>query len=113
MIIKPQANYAKATVIPVHLVSEFTHLFSFTPSSELYEWTNVGNSEWGYRGWFRIQPVFWSFISVTVHTAGRNEEHADEDKLQINSLYFNSNKAGQDIVSRSQTSDWRLKVWNR
>ncbi len=28
-------------------VSEFTHSFSFTPSSELYECTNVGNSEWG------------------------------------------------------------------
>ncbi len=48
MIIKQQANYAKVTVLPVHLVSEFTHSFSFTPSSELNEWTNVGNSEWGY-----------------------------------------------------------------
>ncbi len=38
MIIKQQANYAK---VPV--VSEFTYSFSFTPSSELYEWTNVGN----------------------------------------------------------------------
>ncbi len=54
MIIKQQANYAKAAVLLVHSVSEFTHSFSFTPSSELYEWTNVGNSEWGYRGWFRI-----------------------------------------------------------
>ncbi len=42
MIIKQQANYAKAAVFPVHSVSEFTHSFSFTPSSELYEWTNVG-----------------------------------------------------------------------
>ncbi len=34
MIIKQQANYAKASVLPVHLVSEFTSSFSFTPSSE-------------------------------------------------------------------------------
>ncbi len=27
---------------------EFTNL--------LYKWTNVGNSDWGYRGQFRIQP---------------------------------------------------------
>ncbi len=54
MIAKQQANYAKAAVLPVHVVSEFT------PSSELYEWTNVGNSEWGYRGRFRIQPQFIS-----------------------------------------------------
>ncbi len=40
----------------MHSVSEFTHSFSFTPSSELYEWTNVGKSEWGYRGRFQIQP---------------------------------------------------------
>ncbi len=39
--------------------SEFTYSFSFTPSSELYEWTSVGNSEWGYRGRFGIQP--WCF----------------------------------------------------
>ncbi len=45
MIIKQQANYAKAAVLPVHVVSEFTHSFSVTPSSELCEWTNVGNSE--------------------------------------------------------------------
>ncbi len=37
-------------------LSEFTHSFSFTPLSELYEWTNVGNSEWGYRGDFRYSP---------------------------------------------------------
>ncbi len=37
-------------------VSKFTHLFSLTPSSELCEWTSVGNSECGYRGWFEIQP---------------------------------------------------------
>ncbi len=43
MIIKQQANYANVTVLPVYLVSKFTHSFSFTPSSELYEWTNVGN----------------------------------------------------------------------
>ncbi len=40
----------KASVLPVHSVSEFTHSFSFTPSSELYEWTNAGNSKWGYGG---------------------------------------------------------------
>ncbi len=56
MIIKQQANYAKAAVLPVQSVSEFTHSFSFTPSSELYEWTNVGNSKLGYRGQFQIQP---------------------------------------------------------
>ncbi len=27
MIIKQQANYAKAAVLPVHVVSEFTHSF--------------------------------------------------------------------------------------
>ncbi len=27
------------------------------PSSELNEWTYVGNSEGGYRGWFQIQPL--------------------------------------------------------
>ncbi len=46
----------KRAVLPVHSVSEFTHSFSFTPSSELYEWTNVGNSEWGYRGNFGYSP---------------------------------------------------------
>ncbi len=30
---------------------------------------------------------------VTVHTAGRNEEHANEDKLKH--TVFNSNMAGQ------------------
>ncbi len=30
---------AKAAVLLVHLVSGFTHSFSFTPSRELYEWT--------------------------------------------------------------------------
>ncbi len=30
-----------------------------SPSSELYEWTNVGNSEWRYGGQFRIQPQSW------------------------------------------------------
>ncbi len=43
MIVKQQANYAKAAVLPVHVVSEFT------PSSEVYEGTNVGNSgDFGY-----------------------------------------------------------------
>jgi len=37
--------------------AEFTPSFPFTPSSELYEWTNAGNSEWGYRRRFQIQPV--------------------------------------------------------
>ncbi len=32
--------------------------------------------------------------TVTVHTTRRNEEHEDEDILQI--TVFNSNKAGQD-----------------
>ncbi len=45
MIIKQQANYAKAAAFPVHSVSEFTHSFAFTPSSELYWWPNVGNGE--------------------------------------------------------------------
>ncbi len=45
MITKQQANYAKAAVLPVQEVSEFPHSFSVTPSSELYEWTNVGKSE--------------------------------------------------------------------
>ncbi len=45
MIIKQQANYVKAAVLPVHSLSEFTRSFSFTSSIELYEWTNVGNSE--------------------------------------------------------------------
>ncbi len=49
MIIKQQAHYVKAAVLPVHSVSEFTHSCSLTPSSELYEWTTAGNSEWGYR----------------------------------------------------------------
>ncbi len=49
-----QTMRKKVTVLPVHSVSEFTHSFSFTPSSGLYEWTNVGNSEW-----FRIQPQSW------------------------------------------------------
>ncbi len=33
-------------------------------------------------------------LSVTVHTAGRNEEHEDEDKLKI--TVFNIDTAGQD-----------------
>ncbi len=56
MIIKQPANYAKSAVLLVHSVSEFTHSFSFTTSSKLYELTNVVNSEWGYRGRFQIQP---------------------------------------------------------
>ncbi len=31
--------------------------------------------------------------SVTVHTAGRNKEHADVDKLKL--TVFNKDKAGQ------------------
>ncbi len=34
-----------------------------------------------------------SRMAVTVHTAGRNEEHADEDKLKI--TVFNKSKQGK------------------
>ncbi len=37
---------------------------------------------------------------VTVHTAGRNEEHRDEDKLKI--TVFNIDKAGQDKVGQTR-----------
>ncbi len=37
---------------------------------------------------------------LTVHTAGRNEEHGDVDKLKI--TVFNSNKAGQDKARLTQ-----------
>ncbi len=30
-----------------------------------------------------------------VHTAGRNEEHTDKDKLKYNSLYFKQDRSGQ------------------
>ncbi len=74
MIINQQANYAKAAVLPMHLVSEFTNSFSFTPSSELYEWTNVGDSEWEYRGRFRIQPDMICFrcfsLKLELNSAG-------------------------------------------
>ncbi len=36
-------------------MSEFTHSFSLTPSSELNEWTNVGNE--GYRGDLGYSPA--------------------------------------------------------
>ncbi len=42
------------------------------------------------RGWIspaeKTIETFTELVIVTVHTTGRNEEHADEDKLQINSL---------------------------
>ncbi len=41
------SKLCKSAGLPVHLVSEFTHSFSFTPSSDLYEWTNEGNKERG------------------------------------------------------------------
>ncbi len=57
MIIKPQANMQKRQSFGA---SEFTHSFSFTPSSELNEWTNVGNSEWGYRDGFGYSLLYLS-----------------------------------------------------
>ncbi len=58
----------KAAVHPVHSVSEFIHSFSFTPSSELYEWTNVGNSEWEYRGDFRYS-LWLGLLTPSTHMA--------------------------------------------
>jgi len=37
-------------------LSEFSHSFAVTSSRDLYKWTNIGNSDWGFRGQFRIQP---------------------------------------------------------
>ncbi len=86
MIIKQQANHAKAAALPVHSVSEFTHSFSFTPSSELYEWTNVGNIEWGYRGRFRIQLLShtgnWKF-NMALHGKELSEDLKQELLLYI------------------------------
>ncbi len=41
--------------------------------------------------------LVWS--SVTVHTAGRNEEHADEDKLKL--TVFNMDQARQDKAGQT------------
>ncbi len=56
MIIKQQENYAKAAVLLVHLVSEFTHSFSFTPSSELNE---------GIRGNFGYSQGVQGYLIIT------------------------------------------------
>ncbi len=40
-----------------------------------------------------MQPVHYHNEIVTVHTAGRNEEHEDEDKLKL--TVFNIGKARQ------------------
>ncbi len=48
-LLNSKQTYAKAAVLLVHSVSwsltRFIHSFKW-----LYEWTNEGNSEWGYRG---------------------------------------------------------------
>ncbi len=38
-------------------------------------------------------------VCVTVHTAGRNEEHADVDKLKL--TVFNKDKARQDKAGQT------------
>ncbi len=44
-------------------------------------------------------------MSVTVHTAGRNEEHADVDKLKL--TVFNKDKARQDKTRQGRAGQGR------
>ncbi len=47
---------------------------------------------------FDVIFVFFN-VTVTVHTAGRNAEHEDEDKLKM--TVFNVDKAGQDKAGQT------------
>ncbi len=111
----------------MHLVSEFTHSFSFTPSSELYEWTNVGNSEWGYRGRFQIQPrrtgggpfkpaqIRLSYIrSLKYHLVVMLGAKIDVIQPQIR--IFSQKKQTTAVVKRNKTS-WldrnHRQTWSR
>jgi len=51
-MITASSNYAKTAALLAHSVSEFTHSFSFTPSSGLYYWSNIGNRvDFEQRAW--------------------------------------------------------------
>ncbi len=58
--------------------------------------------------WAPLTLLVWS--SVTMHTAGRNEEHADEDKLKI--TVFNLDKQGKTRQGR-RTGTPGSNKWTR
>ncbi len=49
--------------------------------------------------------LVWS--SVTVHTAGRNEEHADEDKLKLTVFNMDKARQGKARQGRADTQEHR------
>ncbi len=44
-----------------------------------------------------------------MHTAGRNEEHTDKDKLKYNSLYFKQDRSGQVKLGQGRAGQGRTR----
>ncbi len=93
MIYKPQIF-----CVPKNKASPTVTLNIILDTNTCTSWTKVNleeikkKKEWKKR-WDNMKKKRKRKDSVTVHTAGRNEEHADVDKLKL--TVFNKDKAGQ------------------
>ncbi len=77
------------------------YLLLLKSSKAAFSWPKVTVKTSNRKLSFEIVKIFHIFnhITVTVHTAGRNEEHEDEDKLKW--TVFNVDKAGQDKAGQT------------
>ncbi len=99
------ANSHPYFLVPCNIIIGFPRLIFrfvlfFIYSDRIVYYFNIGHNRT-----LIIVQNFNIVVFVTVHTAGKNEEHADEDKLKL--TVFNTDKARQGKAGQTHTQEHR------